>query len=73
MNAPERTIPQLTDDQKQKIRRDYFTHGVATCPIDGFPLRVEDTTTFGMQGRSIMVSCPECGGFEGELKPKSAG
>jgi hypothetical protein len=60
----------LTAEQKRKIRQDYFAHGVATCPVDNFRLSVQDTTTFGVKGKNIMVSCPECGLTE-ELKAQA--
>jgi diguanylate cyclase (GGDEF)-like protein len=51
----------LTAQQRQKIRQDYFRHGVARCPHDEAVLGVEDVTSMGQATRSIYVSCPLCG------------
>lgn len=43
----------LTDEQRQKIRQDYFRHRVARCPHDEAVLAVEDITSMGQATRSI--------------------
>jgi hypothetical protein len=55
----------LTHDQREQIRRDYFSHGVARCPRDEAMLEVSDTTSLGQQRNSIYVDCPLCGLSEG--------
>lgn len=51
----------LTDEQRRKIRLEYFRNRTARCPHDDVLLEVQDTTGLGQQTNSIYVSCPFCG------------
>jgi diguanylate cyclase (GGDEF)-like protein len=51
----------LTDEQKDKIRSDYFRHSLARCPHDDAILKVTDTSEMADSVYRIDVVCPFCG------------
>ena len=61
---PERRQPEpggLTDEERKRIRLDYFQQRIARCPRDGSLLEIEDVTGFGQRTNSLVVACPYCG------------
>jgi diguanylate cyclase (GGDEF)-like protein len=51
----------LSDQQRTKIRTDYFRDRLARCPFDEAILDVQDVTAQQDSRNQILVSCPLCG------------
>lgn len=51
----------LSDQEAESIRQDYFRRGSAECPRDGGRLTVRSFHTSNRRTPNLLVSCPLCG------------
>jgi diguanylate cyclase (GGDEF)-like protein len=51
----------VSETQMEELRLQYYKRGVAHCPTDGAPLKVEETTGFGFTRPGLDMACPVCG------------